>query len=136
MKTLFVSLPRFIMTREQYEIGVEKMTKIAEIMFGEQFEAVYLPTVMVKDDTTYRVKNEEMYLEAAAIKAMSECDAFIGIDWISECPECDMEHNIANMYDIPKTLVQPRSCEFLKDVMAKLDNKRYRFMPVGSDISQ
>lgn len=102
MKKLFVSCPMKGRTEENIKKSIEKMHKIAEIVFDQELELIdsYQPCL---PDGTY---NTSIYCLGKSIQKMADADYFIGIqDWSNEFKGCMIEREIAQMYHIEYTLV-------------------------------
>lgn len=103
MKKLFISCPMKGRTEENIRKSMEKMHKIAEIVFDQELEVIpsYIEHKLV--GTT----NDAVYYLGESIKKMAMADYFIGIKEYSHCFHgCNHERNIANDYGIPSMYVR------------------------------
>lgn len=108
MKKLFISCPMKGRTEENIRRSMERMHKIAEIVFDQELEVI--PTY-IEDNPPENAKQAIWYL-SKSIEMMAEADYFIGINCSSCFNGCNIERNVASYYGIP---------------MYSVDT--YRFMP-------
>ena len=81
---------------------MEKMHKIAEIVFDQELEA--LPTYI--EDNPPENNNQAIWYLGKSIQMMSEADFFIGIEYSDFYKGCSNENNIARDYGIRYTYVR------------------------------
>lgn len=101
MKKLFISVPMRGRTEENIKKSMDKMHKIAEIIFDQKLERIesYIPGSAPEDTVNSRV----WYL-GESIKMMAQADYFIGVNY-SRYSGCEVEREVASMYGIKSTLV-------------------------------
>lgn len=102
MKKLFVSCPMNGRTEENIKKSMEKMHKIAEIVFDQKLEVI---DSYVEENPPENVTQGIWYL-GKSIQLLSKADYFIGIDYNEFWKGCLTEARIAQMYGIPMTCVQ------------------------------
>jgi len=100
MKKLFVSVPMKGRTDAAIKDSMEKMKQIAEIAFGEELEVI--PTHQpipeyISDD----LPNKNLWCLGRSIQYMAQADYFIGVEWSSVYFGCNIEREIAVIYNIP-----------------------------------
>lgn len=103
MKKLFISCPMKDRTEEAIKDSMNRMHKIAEIIFGEELEAIdsYIP------DNDPTDNNKAMWYLGKSIQMMADADYFIGVSEFSHTG-CDIEKHAANGYGIPMASVSMR----------------------------
>lgn len=101
MKKLFISCPMKNRTEENIRKSMEKMHKIAEIMFDQELEVI--PT-FIEDNPPENTKQPVWYL-GKSIELMAEADYFIGIEWNEYFKGCNAERSIASDYGIPSVYI-------------------------------
>lgn len=104
MKKLFISCPMKGRTDENIHKSMEKMHKLAEIVFGEELEVI--PSYIegeAPEDT-----NQAIFYLGRSIQFMSKADYFIGLEYTSCSRGCDVERRVASMYGIKSFLVDIR----------------------------
>lgn len=101
MKKLFISCPMKNRTEENIRKSMEKMHKIAEIMFDQELEVI--PT-FIEDNPPENSKQAVWYL-GKSIELMAEADYFIGVEWDGFYKGCSAERSIACDYGIPSVYV-------------------------------
>lgn len=101
MKKLFISCPMKNRTEENIRKSMEKMHKIAEIMFDQELEVI--PT-FIEDNPPEKSKQAVWYL-GKSIELMAEADYFIGVDRDGFYKGCSAERSIACDYGIPSVYV-------------------------------
>lgn len=106
MKKLFISCPMKGRTEENIRKTMEKMHKIAEIVFDQELEVI--PSY-IEDNPPKDHKEAVRYL-GKSIQLLSQADYFIGIEWFYEMRnECDIESIVASRYNIPLYTVDIKS---------------------------
>ncbi len=105
MKKLFISCPMKGRTEENIRNSINRMHKLAEIIFDQQLE---IANLYVPNDAPDSGTRPIWYL-GESIKKMSEADYFIGIDYSKYFKECVIEARVAQAYDIPWHLVEMRT---------------------------
>lgn len=111
MKKLFISCPMKGRTEENIRKSMEKMHKIAEIVFGEELEVI--PSY-IEDDPPENCKQAVWYL-GESIKKLSEADFFIGIGYSDVFHGCNVENEVARRYNIRRTYVE--ICDLMPDAV-------------------
>lgn len=106
MKKLFISCPMRGRTEENIKKSMEKMHKIAEIIFDQELEVI--PTIIEKDPPKNTVNDGLWYL-GKSIQLLSKADYFIGVNGYSEFYRgCNAEQFVADSYNIPSFNVDMR----------------------------
>lgn len=102
MKKLFISVPMKNRTEENIRKSIEKMHKIAEIVFGEKLEVIDSYNEFDVPDC----KNQSIRHLGKSIEKLAEADYFIGIRWQDYFKGCSIETDIAYKYGIKSYLVE------------------------------
>ena len=119
MKKLFISCPMKGRSEESIMNMMDKMHKIAEIIFNQPLERV-------KSHRDYDEPvgaNHSIYCLGQSISLLAEADYFIGIGFGSSREiynGCIVERNVAELYDIPMYLID--EWEMLMDEMNEEDD--------------
>lgn len=122
MKKLFISCPMKGRTEENIKKSMDKMHRIAEIVFDQELEVVdsYEPI----EELPSSVTNTSVYYLGRSIQKMSKADYFIGIiDYSSYYTGCMIEKDVASHYDIPCTFISMR--EMMPDAVKIERNKTH-----------
>lgn len=100
MKKLFISCPMKGRTDEAIKESMEKMHKIAEIIFGEELEVIdsFIP------GTAPDASNRPVWYLGKSIQKLADADYFIGISEY-RYSGCNIERQIAHEYGIPMTCI-------------------------------
>lgn len=101
MKKLFISCPMKGRTEENIRKSMEKMHKIAEIVFDQELEVI--PSY-IEHNPPENCKRSVWYL-GESIKKMAMADYFIGVGYSHFFVGCNIERNVAEEYGIPHTIV-------------------------------
>ena len=117
-KKLYISCPMKGRTEEAIRHDMDRMHKMAEIVFDQELEVI--PSV-IENDPPEGVNWPIWYL-GESIKNMSEADYFIGVEHCETARGCNVEAHVARSYGIPSTFVRVR--EFMPDVA---EMERHRF---------
>lgn len=96
MKKLFISCPMKGRTEENIRKSMEKMHKLAEVVFDEELEVI--PSY-IEDNPPENSKQAVWYL-GKSIQLMAEADYFIGIDYSEYFRGCAIERTVARDYGI------------------------------------
>lgn len=111
MKKLFISCPMKGRSEENVKKSMEKLHKMAEIIFDEELEVIdsYI-------DEEPESKNIPVWYLGKSIQMLAEADFFIGILYSDYWRGCMIEKDVANAYGIRSTLVDireimPDACE-------------------------
>lgn len=112
MKKLFISVPMRGRTEENIRASIEKMHKMAEIIFGEELEVI--PSYI--EDHPPKNSNEAVWYLGKSIQLMSEADYFIGTySYLGGTvyPGCEIESSVASNYKIPCVLVDDLDAHYI-----------------------
>ena len=123
-KKLYISCPMKGRTEEAIRHDMDRMHKMAEIVFDQELEVI--PTYVKHDPP--ETGNKAIYCLGESIKNMSEADYFIGThaDGFSGC---DVEGHVARAYGIPCTYLSREA--LMPDVIELERNHANRYaMPV------
>lgn len=101
MKKLFISVPMRDKSEEQIRKAMDKMHKLAEVMFGEELEVI--PSYI--EHNPPKGSREAVWYLGESIKKMAEADYFIGVDDCGSYYGCAIENNIAYRYGIPLYII-------------------------------
>lgn len=104
MKKLFISCPMKGRTEENIRKSMEKMHKMAEIIFDQKLEVI--PTYI--DHNPPENTNAAVWYLGESIKKLSEADYFIGIEYSEVFKGCEIENRVAMSYGIRRTHVNMR----------------------------
>ena len=111
-KKLFISCPMRGRTEENIKNSMERMRKIAEIIFGQELEVI--PTYI--EDNPPENTNQGIWYLGKSIQLLAEADFFIGVDYSDDFFKgCDVESNVARYYGIRSYFVHMR--EFMPDTI-------------------
>ena len=103
MKKLFISCPMRGRTEENIKDSMEKMHKIAELMFGEELELIQS---YLENENPPENANEKIWYLGKSLELLAEADYFIGPDYCSDVfSGCDIEREVANNYGIQTVTV-------------------------------
>lgn len=116
MKKLFISCPMKDRTDDAIVRDMERMHKVAEIIFDQELEVI--PS-FIKGAYSCEIDgaNTSIYFLGEAIKKLAEADYFIGVEGLTTSRGCDIEARVAFKYDIPSAFVDAK--EFMPDVWEK-----------------
>lgn len=101
MKKLFISCPMKGRTEENIRNSMERMHKIAEIVFDQELEVI---STYIEDNPPKNSKHAVWFL-GKSIQLLSEADYFIGIEWCDFYKACEVERIVAKRYEIESTYV-------------------------------
>lgn len=103
MKKLFISCPMRGRTAENIKDSMERMHKIAELMFGEELEPIQS---YFENETPPENVNERIWYLGKSLELLAEADYFIGPDWCGDIFKgCDVERQVARDYMIPMATI-------------------------------
>lgn len=88
-------------TEENIKKSMERMHRIAEIMFDQELEVI--PSYI--EDNPPENSNQAVWYLGKSIQLLSEADYFIGIEWCDFYKGCEIERTVANRYDIPSVFM-------------------------------
>ena len=115
MKKLFISVPMKGRTDEAIKNSMEKMHKIAELVFGEELEVLQTHMPPEAPDGT----NQSVWGLGRSIQKLAEADYFIGACGLyGYFHGCCIEESVAYNYNIRSYMLNAHECEFLKDAVA------------------
>jgi hypothetical protein len=97
MKKLFVSVPMRGRTTEEIKASIAKMKKIAEVFEEEELELI---DTYIEDTPPMDCSKAPVWYLGKAIEKLSTADIFIGISDTSGWPGCQIETDIARLYNI------------------------------------
>jgi len=133
MKKLFISVPMRGRTEENIRTSIEKMHKMAEIIFGEELEVI---SSYIEDRPPKNSKEAVWYL-GKSIQLIAEADYVVGTySYINgeHYSGCETETGIASSYRIPYILIDEREAQY---IMPDLFEDRTRMpFPVNESILQ
>ncbi len=122
MKKLFISIPMRGRTEENIKKGMEKMHKMAEIIFDQKLEVI--PTYI--EDNPPENNNQAIWYLGKSIQLLAEADFFIGAsEYMETFKGCIAERNIARDYGIRSAFVNVY--EIMPDVV-DVEREYYRNM--------
>ena len=121
MKKLFISCPMKGRTEENIRKSMEKMHKIAEIVFEQGLEVI--PTYI--EDNPPENNNQAVWYLGKSIQMLAEADFFIGAEYSDFFKGCEIESRIARSYGIRSTYVN--IYELMPDAV-EVERKHYREM--------
>lgn len=101
MKKLFISCPMKGRTEENIRKSMEKMHKMAEIIFDQELEVI--PTYI--EDTPPENNHQAVWYLGKSIQMLAEADYFIGIECYGCFKGCEIERFVARDYGIPNTVI-------------------------------
>ena len=101
MKKLFISCPMKGRTEESIKKSMEKMHKLAEIIFDQELEVI--PTYI--EDNPPENTNQAIWYLGKSIQLLSEADFFIGVNYTDVFKGCNVEHDVARAYGIKNVQV-------------------------------
>lgn len=116
MKKLFISCPMKGRTEENIRKSMEKMHRIAEIMFDQELEVI--PSYI--EHKPPQNANQAIWYLGESIKKMSEADYYIGIDYSDFFHGCVIENDVSARYGLERTFVHVR--ELMPDVREVEEN--------------
>lgn len=103
MKKLFISCPMKGRTKENIKKSMERMHKIAEIVFDQELEAI---DTYIEDVPATDVRHSSIWYLGESIKMLAEADYFIGVDYTEVFSGCNVEREVARRYGISSTDVK------------------------------
>lgn len=95
---LFISVPMKDRDSADIRYSIKQLHMFAEAIWDKEFEAVtsYYNSEVPPD----YVKKESVYHLGNAIKLMSECDYFIGVEYSNKYKGCNIEYIVATDYGL------------------------------------
>ena len=116
MKKLFISCPMKGRTEENIRKSMEKMHKMAEIIFDQELEVI--PTY-IEDNPPENSQPGIWYL-GKSIELLAGADYFIGVEWGDIFKGCNIENEIARSYGIKNAMVNMH--DLMPDVQEIIQN--------------
>ena len=117
-KKLFISCPMRGRSEDAIRRDMERMHKMAEIIFDQELEVI--PTYIEHDPP--ETSNKSIWCLGESIKKMAEADYFIGVQFLENFRGCDIESRVARAYNIRSAYVDLET--MMPDVI-ELDRKAY-----------
>ena len=119
-KKLFISCPMKGRSEEAIKFTFETMHKVAEIMFGEEFEVIQS---YIEENPPEGVNAGIWYFGKSAIK-LAEADYFIGVynhnfRFEDNYNGCELEERLAKNYGIPVKTINCRDYICFEDLKRK-----------------
>lgn len=116
-KKLFISCPMKDRTEEAIRHDMERMHKLAELVFDQELEVIHS---VIENDPPKGVNWPIWYL-GESIKKMSEANYFIGVTGAYGARVCRVEAETAAAYEIPSFFVE--AYQFMPDVNEQWDER-------------
>jgi hypothetical protein len=110
MKKLFISCPMRGRTEENIKKSMEKMHKIAEIVFDQELEVI--PSYIEHDPP--EATDLRIWYLGQSIQKMADADFYIGVRWTNGFAGCGVENEVADCYGLKRTYVNME--ELMPDV--------------------
>lgn len=99
-KKLFISCPMKGRTEENIRKSMEKLHRIAEVIFDQELEVIQSYIEHTPPETT----NQAIWYLGESIKKMADADYFIGVDSYG-FRGCYIELSVARNYNIPYYMI-------------------------------
>ena len=104
MKKLFISCPMRGLSHEMIKANIEKMHKIAEIVFDQKLEVI--PSYIVPAGKVPEGAMTSIWCLGRSIQMMSEADYYIGVNMpYGYTHTCEIENNVAVTYGFQRYFV-------------------------------
>lgn len=130
MKKLFISCPMKGRTRENIEKSMDKMHKMAELIFDQELEVIQS---YIEEEPPKNV-NERIWYLGKSILLLSEADYYIGVDYTIFYSGCKVENRVAEEYGVPHTYVSMSQimpdAQELEHEWLELENPNYSCAPM------
>ena len=131
-KKLFISCPMKGRTEENIKKSMEKMHKMAELVWDQEFEVI--PSYI--EHNPPKTNNQAIWYLGESIKKLSEADYFIGIEYCYYYKGCNTELSIADQYGIKTMQVDihsfaPDCEEIIKAEQQKMYDHASCVKPIG-----
>lgn len=128
MKKLFISCPMKGRTEENIRKSMEKMHRIAEIVFEQELDVI--PSYI--EDRPPQDAQEAIWYLGKSIQLMAQADYYIGIDYSDFWHGCTIENEVASRYGIERTFVHCRELmpdlrEVEENYWREMENKRQAY---------
>lgn len=112
MKKLFISCPMKGRTEENIKKSMEKMHKMAEIIFDEELEVI--PTY-IEEEPPEGTANRGVWYLGKSIELLAKADFFIGVGYSDFFKGCEFEYIVARSYGI--RMVNVEMCDLMPDAI-------------------
>lgn len=129
MKKLYISCPMKGRTEENIRKSMEKMHRIAEIIFNETLEVIQTYV----EDTPPEDARQAMWYLGKSILRLAEADCFIGVSYSGIYSGCEIEKEVARRYGIPATEVN--ILEIAPDCKEAMENASGLGLALGYSLS-
>ena len=103
-------------TEENIRKSMERMHKLAEIVFDEKLEVI--PSYI--EDNPPKCNQQAVWYLGKSILLLAEADYIIGVDWSDIFKGCNIEMEVARAYGIRNHTVNAR--QFMPDI-AEVERK-------------
>ena len=113
-KKLFISYPMRGRSEDAIRRDMERMHKMAEIIFDQELEVI--PTYIEHDPP--ETGNKAIWCLGESIKKMAEADYFIGVRGAYGARGCQVEAEAACAYEIPSFFVEAH--QFMPELYCRL----------------
>lgn len=125
-KKLFISVPMKHRTEENIKKSIEKMHKIAEVVFDQELDVI--PSYI--EHTPPADNNQAVWYLGKSIMKLAEADYFVGVQYCEIWKGCDIESHVARSYGITSTYVEihdimPDCVEIIKTHFPHVGNEVY-----------
>lgn len=100
MKKLFISCPMRGRTEDNIKLTMEKMHKIAEVIFGEELEMIN--TLIPPDRDLPDGTRDDVWCLGRSIQMIASADYYIGLYGVHDFNGCCIENEISYRYFHPK----------------------------------
>lgn len=123
-KKLFISCPMKGRTEENIRKSMEKMHKMAEIIFDQELEVIQTYI----EDNPPENNNQGVWYIGKSIQLLSEADFFIGVEYTEYFKGCLIERTVARDYGIRSTFVNicelmPDACDVERDYWLSMEKQ-------------
>lgn len=125
-KKLFISCPMKGRTEDAIRHDMERMHKMAEIVFDQELEVIH----SVVEDEPPKGVNQPIWFLGESIKKMAEADYFIGMH-VDGFHGCEVEGHVARAYGIPCTYLSREA--LMPDVIELERNHAHRYTGEACD---
>lgn len=100
-KKLFISCPMKGRTEDAIRHDMDRLHKMAEIVFDQELEVI--PTYI--EHVPPETRNKAIWCLGESVKKMSDADYFIGVTDAYGVRGCRVEAEVARVYEIPSYFV-------------------------------
>lgn len=106
MKKLFISCPMRGRTNKDILNTRYKLYRIAQIIFDEELEVI--DSYIYDGQEAENDSKTAIWYLGESVKKMADADYFIGMSDSYDYKGCQIEHDVAILYDIPKCLIDSK----------------------------